>query len=222
MAQNLPANQSGETDLYCTPDHVAQVRREPPYSAHESRGRHTRDQVVKAIRWAMARIDSHCGQSWRRRVVTEEWQDLPQEVFDGVWTRVKLDNRQVADLASGSGDALQVRAGSSWEDYLTTRTQGIAGDFYIQNEDGWLYLKRRTSLVTEDAIKITYRTGFTTVPEDIQEACALLTAARLEETSIRSIGPDGASSYAVENRARDWKKDAYASLVSKVIISGVN
>lgn len=219
MAQNLPVNASGEADLYCTPEHVALVRRESPYSQHESRGRHTRAQVITAIRWAMASIDRRCGQSWRLRVVTQEWHDLSQFVFDGVWTKVKLDNRQVADLAAASGDVLQVRAGSSWEDYLATRTQGIAGEFYVQNEDGWLYLKRRISMVVDDAIRITYRCGFTSVPEDIQEACALLAAKRLEETTVRGM-PEGGG-FAVENRAKAWERDASERLVPHIVIGGL-
>lgn len=219
MAQNLPVNQSGTADLYCTPDHVALVRREAPYSAHESRGRHTLTQVQTVIRWAMADIDRRTGQSWRLRVVTQEWQDLSTFVFDGVWTRVKLDSRQVNDLSAASGDALQVRAGSAWEDYLATRTQGIAGDFYVQNEDGWLYLKRRFSIVREDAIRLTYRTGFTSVPEDIQHATALLAAAMLEETTVRGH-PDQAG-FSVENRAKAWERQAAQKLSQYIVIGGL-
>lgn len=219
MAQNLPVNQSGTADLYCTADHVALVRREAPYSAHEPRGRHTLSQVQTAIRWAMADIDRRTGQSWRLRVVTQEWQDLSTFVFDGVWTRVKLDNRQVLDLAAGSGDALQVRAGSAWEDYLATRTQGVGGDFYVQNEDGWLYLKRRFSLVNEDAIRLTYRYGFTSVPEDIQHATALLAAAMLEETTVRGHPDQGG--FSVENRAKSWERQAAQKLTAYIVIGGL-
>lgn len=220
MAQNLPVNASPiEADLYCTPDHVALVRREAGYSQHEPRGRHTRAQVITTIRWAMADIDRRCAQSWRLRLVTQEWQDLSTFVFDGVWTRIKLDNRQVADLVAASGDALQVRAGSSWEDYLATRTQGIAGEYYIQNEDGWLYLKRRVSIVTDDAIRITYRCGFTSVPEDIQHATALLAAAMLEETTIRGHPDNGG--FSVENRAKAWERQAAQKLTAYIVIGGV-
>lgn len=220
MAQDSPVNQSGTADLYCTADHVALVRREEPYGAHESRGRTTKEQVETIIRWICADIDRRTGQSWRSRRSGVEFHDIKGLPDGYAFIRIKLKARNVLDLAAASGDALEIRAGGAWEDYLATRTQGVAGDFWVQGEDGVLNLRRRYWGVREDAVRINYRSGATYVPEDIQEAAALLAAARLEETTIRAH-PDAGGAFAVENRARAWKADAAAILVNYVSFGGL-
>lgn len=220
MAQDYPVNASGTTsDLYCSTDDVALVRREPPFSAHEARGRPTLTQVQTLIRWAMADVDRRTGQSWRQRRSGQEYHDITSIPDNYAFIRLKLKARNVLDLASGSGDTLEVRAGGQWEDYMATRTQSINGDFWVQGEDGYLFLKRRYFGIREEAVRINYRSGATVIPEDITQATALLTAARMEETTVRSA-PD-AGGFAVENRARGWKSDAAAILCNYTVLGGL-
>lgn len=221
MAQDTPVNGAGTTsDLYCTPDDVAIIRGEAPYGEHESRSRRTYTQVEKLIRWEMATIDRRTGQSWRARRSGVEYHPITDASDAYGFIRIKLKSRNVLDLSSASGDTLEIRNSGAWEDFIAGRTQGPNGSYWIQGEDGWLHLRQVLLVPRVDAVRINYRSGATSLPEDITKATALLVAAAMEETTIRAH-PDAGGGFAVENRARAWRTEAAQILSNYVVVGGL-
>lgn len=203
---------------YCTAADVADIRREARYSDHEDRGRPTLTRVNETILWAEDEIDRTTRHAWRQRRVTNEYRDL-----DGVadvygFIPVDMRHRAIRTLAAVDGAKVEVRAGSSWEDYLQTRAQGVGGDFWIQEELGILYIKRRYFAIAKDAVRLSYDYGESAVPRSIKRAAALLVAAELEIPSVRPSS-DGGNVLSVRDRAEDWRREARTLLAGFVEVS---
>lgn len=201
------------TPTYCTAADVADVRRETRYSDHEDRGRPTLTRVNELILWAEDECDRTTRHAWRQRRVSNEYRDLDGSADVYGFIMVDMRHRAIRTLAAGDGAKVEVRAGSSWEDYLQTRTQGVGGDFWIQEELGLLYLKRRYFAITKDAVRLSYDYGETTVPRSIKRATALLVAAELEIPSVRPSS-DGGDVLSIRDRADDWRREARTLLAT--------
>ena len=84
------------------------------------------------------------------------------------------------------GDALEVWENNAYVDYLATKTEGRANDYWLNYEKGVLYIFDLPSR-KENAVRIKYRYGGTTVPLDIERACTLMTAIDLVTSDDRSV-----------------------------------
>lgn len=217
MALDRPV--STTDPAYCTADDVAAVRRERPYAATEARQRHTLAQVKAAIIDAEEEVDRTTRHAWRERKVTDEYRSIDRPADGLGFIRIPLRHRMIRALAAGSGDKVEIRSGTTWEDYLVTRTQGIGGDFWMQESDGTLYVKQRYFLITRDGARVTYRYGEVSVPRDVKRATALLAAAHLEDTQRRAAG-DAGDARPVADRADEWRRQAYALLRSHIQVGG--
>lgn len=156
-------------------------------------------------------IDAETMHAWRTVTVTEETHHVGQiayQVRDGV--SIFLENRSVKTLSSGSGDKVEIWNGSTWEDYLVSRTEGRNNDFWLDYKMGVLFLKTFTQSFPKNfAARITYRFGESTVKADIKKACVYLTAADIVESDDRSVLlPEGTSNVPLSEKARSWRERA--------------
>jgi len=146
----------------------------------------TDTQVDDFINAAEDEIDRATRHAWRTVTVTDEFYDIPPDY--GVSSRyssdpgipIHLRHREGKTLASGSGDKLEVWDGAVYVQWLTTMTEGRADDFWLDNEQGVLYLKTIwSSFFWKKGLRLTYRFGDATVPADIRDATAMLAAIKV-------------------------------------------
>lgn len=183
----------------------------------------TDTQVATSILEAQDIIDGDVNHSWQTLTVTDEYYDLPRRDYgqnrsqfsDGV--PIYLKHREITTLSSGSGDKVEVWNGSSYEDWLSTKTEGRADDFWLDYTKGILYLNTWPLVNGERArIRLTYRYGGGTVPQRIQRACALQTAILLaandSTTSLIDEGAPG-QSMSRDQQVAAWERQ-YLDIVT--------
>ena len=173
--------------------------------------RTTDSDVAKRINKAEEFIDNYCGQAWRSVQVTDYYDTYYTDLdFNGL-EEVPLRKPNIFTLNSTSGDALDVWSGSSYEDYLTDRTEGLASDYWLDYERGILYI--RANIKGKRVIKITYRYGNKAVPADIRDACILLVMHDLITTDQFSASiPEGYNTIDFYNQANIYKSQAMTLL----------
>lgn len=160
----------------------------------------TDSQVLYFINAAEDEIDDYTNHAWRTRysgtlsgsdtTSKYEYYDIPDMwVGQGYWTgyRLKLKHRKIKDFSNGEGDALEIWNGSNWVDWITTKTEGRANDFWVNYQDGFLYLRLFYPFHKIQAIRIKYRYGETVVPRHIQEATALIASSEILASDDRSM-----------------------------------
>ena len=84
-------------------------------------------------------------------------------------------------------DKLEIWNGSSYDNWLVDRTQGRAEDFWIDHEQGILFLRLFYPYFVTKVIRMGYRYGETSVPKDIRRATALHASILLLESDDRSF-----------------------------------
>jgi len=125
--------------------------------------------VEMFIHQAEDEIDFRTMFSWRHKRVTIEY-DYPVEQFYrtrfyiySIWFDglvIPLNGRRIARLDATKGDSLKLRSGNgTYEDWLSTKTQGVGSDFWVTPENGNLHVKKRWAINMIDTIQITYRAG---------------------------------------------------------------
>ncbi len=144
----------------------------------------TTTQVEAFINAAEDQIDRDTRRAWRSVTVTDEYYNIPKVHNVGHhqghghrrFIKIYLRHRHVKTFAGVSGDKLEIWDGSSDVDWIATKTEGRADDFWVNYTDGILYVRMQHALYHEDGAKLTYRYGETTVPSDIKDATAMLAA----------------------------------------------
>lgn len=210
---------------YCTAADVAQVLQRPPFSDNTDDGELSLSTVNAEILAQEELIDRWCRTAWRERRVTDEY---PGDGLGNLqdhegFVQVALTKMDVRALVGASGDKVEVWNGSAFDDWVATRTQGRAGDFYLVPEHG--ILKLRTRVIFGDArdrVRVTYRYGQTAVPANVKRACALLAAANLTMGAFTSQSGQGSGTDSVPSasRATAWKAQAQAMLAPFVSVGG--
>lgn len=203
------------TPTYCTVREVAVTLGKPVPSAHNDEGEPTLSDWEQHILDTEDEIDKICGTSWRLRRELLEYHDWKTFVDEESWILIKLINSPVRTLSAAEGDALEVRQGGNWEDWLATKTQSPAGHFWLQEPAGFLRVRRGLFQLTDQArLRISYRYGESVVPKAIRLATRLLTAAELASGDLISVGGRGGESdrLAMDPRIRRWENRAYSLL----------
>lgn len=204
---------------YCQVSDVYEVLQKPQPSAHSGEGEPTIAAVTRRILAVESEIDRACNTSWRARRELLEYHDFKTFFDEEYWILIQLKNKPVLTLDASQGDALEVRQGGVWVDWLAQFIQGPNGHFWLEEPEGYLRIRRGPFEYTDQArVRISYRYGNVGVPADIGEACAMLVAAKLASADLVSVGGEGSGvdRVQVDPRVRMWKKDAYAILSSYV------
>ncbi len=183
----------------------------------------TLDEVNDTIEEIEDLIDEYCEMSWRLNTrTTPEYHDYITRGFRGRYVdrsgkgifSFSPKKKYVRTLDTGQSDALEVFDGTSWVDFLTTYTEGIAmyeDDYWINYDENMIYLFNHFPRVGKNMIRITYRWGKTSVPNGIKYACSLLTAAQINERyeMYKEVSKD--TSPAI-NQSNQWRERAYKIL----------
>lgn len=172
MATNYPTSTSSVT--YCAVADVARVlNKATDYFTASTIP--SSSSVETFILEAEEQVDRDTQRAWRSRTVTNEYHDINKNTqwHPGQGIRIKLNHRFIKSLSSGSGDKLEVWEGSGYIDFLTNRTEGRGNDFWLDYENGVLYLRNYVYVFYANAIRITYRYGEETVPFNITQATAI-------------------------------------------------
>lgn len=136
-----------------------------------------------------AEIDNTTHHSWKEVTVTDEYYDIPEitEYNRSTGIPIYLKHREVKAFDTAKGDKIEVWNGSSYDDWVTVRTQGRASDWWVDQSQGILYLRAFFLFMRKQALRVTYRYGGSAVPADIKQATALLVAAQVLSSDDRSM-----------------------------------
>jgi hypothetical protein len=209
------------TVTYCQPDDVAQylqVFNSQSFVGFDGNTKPTVFQILQLISQNEDAIDRETNHAWRVRysgtetneatAATYEYYDAP-EIYDTTeGAKIFLNHRKIRTLAAGSGDALEVWDGDSYTDYIASKTEGRASDWWMDYDRGVLYIYDIPSTYKR-AVRIKYRYGDTYVPKDIERACTLMTAMDAIMSDDRSvILPTGTDNIGLGSKVELMRKEA--------------
>lgn len=176
-------------------------------------------EVADLIKRSQDQIDYRTGHAWRKRysgtksgdqqtAVYERYDiDFPYEYQTG--RPVRLQHRKIYTLDADEGDALEIWDGSSWENWITSRTERRDEDFWFDYEMGELFINQRYWIRKALAVRIKYRYGETTVNRTVEDICTKLVAIDLLYGESRNAFiPEGSSASLFPSQKIDrWKSD---------------
>ncbi len=178
-------------------------------------------QVAQRIDYIEKWIDQQTRNSWTSQTVTNEFHDWEYYRWRPVRARmsffeegsVHLRFFPIKAFSSAAGDKIEVFTGQStgdgYEDFLVTRTQGRNNDFWVDTNEGIIHFASSRPYRLRDAVRITYRYGESSVPQDIKYATVLLTAAQIVITDDYSIVmPEGTQQLPFRDKVEAWKSEA--------------
>ena len=196
---------------YCTVEDVSDFMRVPISSTTTP----TKAQVEKVINRKEEILDRRIGHTFgRNKTITNEIHDLPLLYTFGWGTPIYLQHRNIRDLSNVAGDKIEVWKGESneYDDILTDsqwyQFDPVYGRLYLR---GFIF-----SIMRKNRIRVTYRFGDATVPEDIEDACIKLVAIDLLTTSFRMDRlPVGGSTLTWGEIIEQWKEDIESCIINR-------
>jgi len=168
-------------------------------------------QVEKLINYKEERIDRRTGHTFGRSRTETEIYPLHLLYTFGHGAPFTLKHREIKTNNSGihlcscAGDKLEVWNGASGDYSNVTDCDGaydvepIKGDIYMR---GFIF-----TIIRMDRIRITYRYGSTTVPDDIREACIKLVCVDIIKSSLRMDDIQFGGAIDKEKAMDDWIDD---------------
>lgn len=217
---------------YCTVYDVAQVMG-VKVDRFDEESWPAKETVDMLIRYYMDYVDRYTRMAWRERwnyeveggtkVDAESGYEMHKLIpigFTGwLWQGrpVVLRYRPVRPFDITKGDSLQVFTGSGWEEWLDgSKVMGPHGDFWVDYTAGMIFFRRVWwfSKLQGWTVRVRYRFGFTSVPDTIRYATALLVAAHLVESGdYNMILPEGAQNIVfAREKAMRWTERAHEIL----------
>ncbi|MEK7113032.1 MAG: hypothetical protein AAB875_07005 [Patescibacteria group bacterium] len=148
-------------------------------------------EIADFINQSEDEIDRYTNRAWRSTTQTTEHHTPWGPMFFNYRyvLQLKLDHSNVKTFTSGSGDKIEYFNGSSWIDLLTTGTAGDGygeGDYWCDPENAILYLHTGAMVRGQSTIRVTYRYGASTIPNDIKNACIMMSAKSIIESDFYS------------------------------------
>ena len=196
---------------YCTVEDVSDFMRIPISSTTTP----NKAQVEKVINRKEEILDRRIGHTFgRNKTITNEIHDLPLLYTFGWGTPIYLQHRNIRDLSNVAGDKIEVWKGESneYDDILTDsqwyQFDPVYGRLYLR---GFIF-----SIMRKNRIRVTYRFGDATVPEDVEDACVKLVAIDLLTTSFRMDRlPVGGSTLTWGEIIEQWKEDIESCVINR-------
>ena len=90
-------------------------------------------------------------------------------VFWGIGIPIHLGHNFVRQVTS-----LQIFNGSDWEEWIGNKTEGRGDDYWINYNEGIIYITQWAIYQGGQEIKVTYTYGRDDLPKQIKELCRLL------------------------------------------------
>ena len=205
---------------YCTSQDVANLM---GLSADFNSSTPSKTFVESLINMQEDYIDDVTNHAWRTTTITNERHHLKiEDVFWRYYTgiTVQFAHRRIKDLDTNEGDKIEIWNGSEYEDYVTNREEGQDKDFWVDYENGILFVKTRPLFLPRPfAIRLTYRYG-DDVKADIKMACMMLTAGIVLEGEDRSVLlPEGTTNVDYNSKINAWRKQAERIIENRKEIS---
>lgn len=195
---------------YCT---AADVRRILASAGFTSTTNPSDDEVDEYITESEDEMDHQSHHAWREATIEDEFYDIDrrQIYFWGSGLKIYLNRRKIRSLTK-----LEVWDGDSYDDWVQTKTEGRNNDYYLDLNQGILYIRKRRTAFTENAIRLTYKFGESKVPGDIKRACALSSAILILSSDDRETllaDTDDQSSMDYGSRIEKWQ-DRYDRIMA--------
>ena len=192
------------TVTYTTSDKVAEYLQRTDFSASTIPS----NTVVETyINRAESEIERVTGTAYRAVTVTDEIHRLRHKSRRHRPLRppfVQLDFRPVRTFVSGT-DYMYVWNGSEDIEWISTKTEGRASDYWVDYQEGTVNLMRGYPVVNwEDNVKFTYRYGHSSVPGWVEELATMMAALKVLQTdSGVTISNEGGGSDSVQLSTQD-------------------
>ena len=169
-----------------------------------------REAVEDSINEAEDEIDRVTNHAWREKTITQEMHNLEDSGYRA-YTGVPLflHHRKIKTLDNQKGDLIEIWDGSSWVDYITTYQEGRDKDFWLDYEQGVIFIRTRPPFLPKVFIaRITYRYGESSVPKDIEKAATIMAAQDLLMSDDRSVLlPEGTSNITLSEKRHLWDEE---------------
>lgn len=171
-------------------------------------------------------IDRSTSHSWRTRysstttgnVTQAEWvvanmyyefHNIDQPYVYDAGIPIFLNHRKILQLNATLGDVIGVWNGSSYENFITTKTEGRNADYWLDYDMGVLYIRMMFPFIRHRTIQVKYRYGEQDVPGDVTKLATYLVAIDLALSDDRSyLIPAGGDSVKLDAKVRVWEERA--------------
>ena len=202
---------------YCTVADVSDFLRIPITATTTP----TKAQVEKIINRREEYLDRRIGHTFgRNKTITKEIHDLPLLYTYGWGTPLFLQHRNCRDLDSAQGDKIEIWEGaaSSYTDILNNTEwyefEPVYGRLFLR---GYIF-----SIMRKNRVRVTYRYGDATVPDDIKDACIKLVAIDLLNSSLRmDVLPMGGNGVDTRQSITYWKQDIEEIIAERAEVFGI-
>ena len=181
----------------------------------------TKTQVEKIINRKEEYLDRRIGHTFgRSKTVTKEKHDLALLYTYGWGVPIYLQHRNCREFDASAGDKIEIWEGASstYRDILTDT------EFYEFDETyGRLYLRGYLfSIMRKNRVRVTYRYGDDTVPDDVKDACIKLTCIELLNSSLRmDTLPMGGNAISPQQSMNTWKADVEEIIGERAEVFGI-
>ena len=216
------------TTTYCQPHDVAQhlqVKNSQGIHQYDGQTNPSIFEIIGHIQSAEDEIDRATNHAWRLRysgtetgnatAANYEYYDAPDVIDLVEGGKVYLNHRKIYTLSAAALDALEVWNGSAYVDYLATKTEGRGQDYWVDYDKGVLIMYDPLMSI-EKAIRIKYRYGDTSVPSDINHACAMMVCQEAILSDDRSVMlPAGGDNVSLQSKIERYQKEVEKILSSR-------
>lgn len=202
---------------YCTVADVSDFLRIPINATTSP----TKAQVEKIINRKEEYLDRRIGHTFgRNKTITKEIHDLALLYTYGWGTPIYLQHRNCRTLDSAQGDKIEI-----WEGASSNYTDILANTEWYEFDEtyGRLYLRGYLfSIMRKNRVRVTYRYGDATVPDDVKDACVKLTCIELLNTSLRmDTLPMGGNAINPQQSMNVWKADVEEIIGERAEVFGI-
>jgi hypothetical protein len=208
---------------YSSPSKVAsrlQIRNSQNLAVFDGTTKPSIWEVIEMLQEAEKEIDRTTGHAWRETYAYDtndandyETHDLAYDYKYLTGIPIHLTHRCIRQFDSTKGDVLNVWNGSEYEDWLTTRTEGRANDWWVDYRAGTIWLRTYIYRKRPRGIQVRYRFGESTVPLDVEKAATYLVCAEVCRLDDRSnVLPEGGDNIPLRDKAKTWEDKADALL----------
>ena len=190
----------------------------------------TATQVESFIELAEGRIEALTNHAWSEAnalPVTDERCRVQTVRSNAINSRgrIQLSHYPIVTLAGGSGDTVKIWDGSSYVDYVATKTMGssvtdvVNKDYWVDTERGLIYIENYASFNLLNSSPagvgayVKYRYATATTPKDIKLATIYLTASTIAMNDDLNLMPEGDDS--MDNSTKSQKFEDMAMKILK-------
>lgn len=203
--------------VYCSVADVSDFLR-IPISATTSP---TKTQVEKIINRKEEYLDRRIGHTFgRNKTISKEKHDLALLYTYGWGVPIYLQHRNCREFDYSAGDRIEIWEGAS----STYRDISQDTEFYEFDETyGRLYLRGYLfSIMRKNRVRVTYRYGDDSVPDDVKDACIKLTCIELLNSSLRmDTLPMGGNAISPQQSMNTWKADVEEIIGERAEVFGI-